>query len=152
MIENNKFDIYTEKKFLHIISNFKYGDTNGGKLRNLRLQNNTTIKQLSRHTGVCSTTLMHLEQNKIKYPFYYWKLICEHFSTNHVEYLELYTMKEDSIQEKLIKIRALLGAKTWANVGEYLGYSEGFVLDLLNRYTPNAAHLKLINSTLEKYK
>lgn len=61
-------------------------------------------------------------------------------------------MKEETIQDKLLKIRAYTGSKNWEEVGQHLGYSEGFILDLLNRYTPNSHHLKKINALLSELK
>lgn len=145
MDEVTKFDI--TKEFIPIIyKNRSYGTM----LRNLRLKNNLTIKELSKKINISSTTLMMVEKDKIQKPYYYWKLICNCFNTNHIEYLKLYSLREASIQEKLIKVRALLGAKSWSEVGDYLGYSEGFIIDLLTRYTPKVKHLERINAAIER--
>lgn len=146
--EVRKFDIHKNKKFLPSAHNA----SRGTKLKNLRLNHNMTLKQLSKAVKISDTTLMHVEQNKIKFPYHYWKMICDYFGENHVSYLNLYSLAENSTQEKLIKIRAYIGAKKWGIVGDYLGYSEGFTIDLLTRYTPNDHHLNIINSALNKLK
>ncbi|KYH35812.1 helix-turn-helix protein [Clostridium tepidiprofundi DSM 19306] len=143
-----KFDI-VKKKFLHIICN---KNSPGIKLKNLRVKNNVTLSQLAKYTGISSKTLQRIENDKVKKPYYYWKKICDYFGINHIDYLELLTLPEKTIQEKLIKIRALLGARTWKEVAEYLGYSKEFVSDLLTRYTPNKKHLYIINNTLNNLK
>ncbi|ARC85624.1 helix-turn-helix family protein [Clostridium argentinense CDC 2741] len=149
---DSKFDL--RKEFLPIIynKNDTQNNTPGTKLRELRLKNNITQKQLAEKTSISEITIMHVEQNKIDVPYYYWKKICDYFGVNHIKYLKLYTLKEDSIQDKLKKLRVYLGAKNWREVGEYLGYSEGFTYDLFTRYIPNANHLKVVNSALDKFK
>jgi transcriptional regulator with XRE-family HTH domain len=142
---NSKFDLRT-KKSLHII----YTENYGTKLRNLRLISGMTAKELSSKINICDKTLRDVERNKISKPFYYWKLICDYFKIDHIDYLELDTMGENTIKEKLEKIRAFIGAKSWEEVGIYLGYSEGFILDLLTRYTPNEFMKGKINSALDK--
>ncbi|WP_291560741.1 MULTISPECIES: helix-turn-helix domain-containing protein [unclassified Clostridium] len=147
-----KFDICKNKKFLNSSRNTSKDVSIGEKLRTLRLNNNLTLKQLSNVIGISHTTLMHVEQNKINLPYNYWKMICDFFEENHISYLSLDSFPENSVKEKLLKIRAYTGAKSWEEVGKYIGYSEGFTIDLLTRYTPNANHLKVINSTLDKLK
>lgn len=144
----NKFDI--EKEFLPIIYKNQDSSSRGIKLRTLRLSRNMTIKELSKATNISTTTLMHVEQNKISVPYYYWKKICDYFDVNNIEYLELLTLPEKSIQDKLWKIRIVLGAKTWSEVGKELGYSSGFISDMLNRYTPTEENIKRINDTLNR--
>ncbi|MBU3208497.1 hypothetical protein KPL28_02470 [Clostridium algidicarnis] len=61
-------------------------------------------------------------------------------------------MKELSVSDKLIKIRAYTGARTWKEVGIYLGYSESFISDMMTRYTPNENHRKKINHALQMLK
>lgn len=78
--------------------------------------------------------------------------MCNYFSINHIDYLGLSDLPEDTIQDKLIKIRALLGAKSWSDVANYLGYSQGFVIDLLTRYAPKANHINKINLILASFK
>ena len=141
---HNKFDI--NKKFLPII--YKTC-TPGVKLRELRLNHGVTIKDLSNAIKTNETTLMHIEQDKINIPYWYWKNICDYFHVNHINYLGLYTLPQDSIQEKLIKIRAGLGARTWEDVGMYLGYSKGYISDMLTRYVPTGNTIKNIDSKLQ---
>lgn len=143
------------KKFLPYIctSNIEpFNETSGRKLRDLRLKKNLTIKQLSENIGINPTTLMHVEQDKISVPYHYFKLICDYFKVNHASYLQLYTMNEDSMQDKLIKIRALLGARTWKDVAQLLGYRESFINDLMTRYKGNEDHTRIVNNALEKLK
>ncbi|MEW9093915.1 MAG: helix-turn-helix transcriptional regulator [Clostridiaceae bacterium] len=143
-----KFDLHKEKKFLHII----YSKNEGVKIKNLRLKNDMTLKQLSKEIGISEVTLTKVENNRIRVPYYYWKLICDFYKVDHISYLGLCNMDEDSIENKLIKIRAYLGAKRWGNVGSYLGYSEAFIVDMLTRYTPNKKQLDNIDITLRKIK
>lgn len=142
---HDKFDI--NKKFLPYI--YKTC-TPGVKLRELRLKNNTLIKGISNAIGVSTKTLMYVEQDKINIPYWYWKLICDYFGVNHIKYLELWKLKQNSIQEKLFKIRAGLGARTWEDVGNYIGYSDGYITDMLTRYTPNENTTNIIDSKLQE--
>lgn len=142
----SKFDV--EKKILPII----YTCNESSKIRDLRLKNKTTLKELSKEINISITTLRHIEIGKIQVPYYYWKIICNHFNIDHVQYLSLYNMKELSVLDKLIKIRAYLGARTWGEVGVYLGYSQSFISDIFTRYTPNETHCKYIDYALEKLK
>ena len=145
---NLKFDIEKEKKLLPIICTNK----EGAKIRNLRIENKLTLKELSEKIGINVTTLRHVEVGKIKVPYYYWKLTCDYFGVNHIRYLELYNMKEKTYSDKLWKMRAYLGARTWEDVAEYLGYSSGYISDLLTRYTPNSSLIDKLDRTLEKLK
>lgn len=111
-----------------------------------------SIKELSKHVGISETTLSCVERDRIKTPYYYWKHICDYFEVNNIEYLQLYNMKEKTIQEKLYKIRAYIGAKNWDDVGKYLGYSKGFVSDLLTRYVPSKDIINRLTRKLEKIK
>jgi transcriptional regulator with XRE-family HTH domain len=144
---STKFDIYKNKKFLPII----YANNEGSKLRKLRLKDNISMHDLSKKISISETTLMHIEQNKIKNPYYYWKIICDYFNVNHIEYLNLKTMKEDNIIDKLIKLRAFIGTKSWAGVGKYLGYSGEFISDLISRYTPNKSNIEKINNAIKDF-
>lgn len=148
---DSKFDLKI-KKNLHIIYDENYNENQGLKMRNLRLKNNLTLHELSSRIDINETTLRQMELNKIKMPYYYWKTVCNFFDVDHVVYLELCTMKEESIQDKLIKIRALIGAKSWKDVADCLGYSVGFINDLMTRYVPNINHMKIIDSVIEKFK
>jgi|GEM_PF-4575451 len=147
-----KFDICKNKKLPSSSPRVSKDVSIGGKLRTLRLNNNLTLKQLSNNIGISSVTLMHVEHNKIKLPYNYWKNVCIYLGENHIEYLGLNSLSENSYQEKLLKIRAYLGAKSWEEVGEYIGYSEGFITDMLTRYPPNSNHIKVINSALDNLK
>lgn len=148
MDSDSKFDIHRNKAMIH----HQIGDeTPGSLLRNLRLKSNMTIKQLSKATGIDTTTLMHVEQGKVKMPYFYWKTICNYYGINHIKYLKLYTMNENTIEEKFLKLRACIGAKTWGEVSSRLGYNKAFVSDLLHRYKANSKHLDKINSLLKEF-
>lgn len=147
MGSDNKFDIYKNKAIMHNVN----AETPGSLLRNLRLKSNMTIKQLAKACNISDTTLMNIEQNKIKNPYFYWKAICNYYGINHIQYLKLYSLSENTFEEKLLKLRAYLGARTWEEVAHYLGYSKSFVPDLLHRYKPNDRHLDMINSSLKAF-
>ncbi len=110
------------------------------------------MKSLSKLIHINETTLRNIEKDRIKKPYFYWKIYCGYFNVNHVDYLGLCTMNEETIQDKLLKIRAYTGSRNWEEVGKHLGYSEGFILDLLNRYTPNSHHLQKISAFLNTLK
>ena len=148
MDSDTKFDIKKEKKFLPI----NICNTPGTKLRDLRLKNNMTLKKLANKININAATLMHLEQDKINMPYHYWKAICDCFCINHIEYLELDALKEETIQDKLLKIRAYIGGVKWKDVGDYLGYSKAFTIDLLTRYKPNKNQIRRINTALKELK
>lgn len=155
MGSDNKFEFHKNKKIYHQ-NIYKYNNVEispGMRLRELRLNKNLTINKLSKLINVSSTTLRHVEQDKIKPPFsyYYWKVICNYFNINHIEYFNLNELKEDTLQEKLLKIRALLGAKSWDEVGKALGYSKEFTIDLLTRYKGNNYHIEKINNLLNSF-
>lgn len=133
-----------------MIYNDIYVDSYGAKLRELRLKNGMTINKLSIELSISSTTLMHVEQNKIKVPYYYWKVICNYFNMNNINYLKLYDMKQNTTKEKLVKIRACIGAENWGYVGKHLGCSRGYINDILTRYKPNRDILSRIDLSLEK--
>lgn len=123
----------------------------GKKLRTLRLKNDMTIKELSAKINVDCITLMHVELNKIKMPFYYWRLICDYFNINHIKYLDLNNMNESSLQDKTTKIRAFIGAKRWEHIGKYLGYNKRFIIEIRTRYKPNEKNLLKINANLDEF-
>lgn len=118
------------------------------------MKNDFTMKELAKEIKINEVTLMNVENNKmniLKAP-YYWKLVCDYFNINNIQYLELYNMKEDSIKNKLIKIRSCVGARTWEDTGKYLGYSRGFIFNLMNGYSPEKKYLDKINKKLEEFK
>lgn len=144
--DDNKFDVTRN------FTTYIYEDTSGTRLKTLRLEHNLTIDNLSKELNISSSTLSSVEHDKIKVPYYYWKIICSYFNVNNIEYLQLYNMKEKTVQEKLIKLRAYIGARGWSDVGKYLGYSKGFVSDMLTRYEPNKNIINKIDMKLKEIK
>lgn len=109
-----------------------------------------TIDNLSKELNISSSTLSCIEHDKIKIPYYYWKIICDYFKIDNIEYLQLYNMKEKTVQEKLIKLRAYIGARGWIDVGKCLGYSKGFISDMITRYEPNKDIVNKIDMKLKE--
>jgi transcriptional regulator with XRE-family HTH domain len=135
----DKFDVVNEKKLpiIYIQKANNFNEDSGMKIRTLRLQSNLTIKELSKLTGINSTTLMHIEHNKIKTPYYYFHLICKVLNTDHIKYLELHNLPEKTIKDKLWKIRILIGANSWEGTGDFLGFKKSKVIEWLNRRKEN---------------
>jgi len=60
-------------------------------------------------------------------------------------------MNESSLLDKTTKIRAFIGAKTWEEIGKYLGNGESYILEIRTRYKPNEKNLLKINSNLDAF-
>ncbi|PJI10196.1 MULTISPECIES: helix-turn-helix domain-containing protein [Clostridium] len=101
-------------------------------MRELRLKNNMTLDKLSKKINISVDTLMHVEEDKLNNP-YYWRLICNYFGINHINYLKLYNMKEKCSKEKLLKLKAYMGAKSWKSVSISLGYSKDYISEILRK-------------------
>ncbi len=109
-----------------------------------------TLKQLADKIHTSDNTLICVEKDKIKYPYYYWKLICGYFNINHIQYLDINKMNETTIQEKLVKIRAYLGAKTWEDVSHYLGYTKSYAVDSM-KHNPRKKKIEELDSILKGF-
>ncbi|MBU3107118.1 helix-turn-helix domain-containing protein [Clostridium gasigenes] len=133
------------------MESFKTNQTPGIKLKTLRLKSNLTVKELSYLINISSKTLNGIENDNIHNP-YYWHKICNVFNTNANVFLDLYDMPENTLEDKLIKIRALLGSLSWKEVSLSLDISEYAISEFkkgktksnLNRY------LLLIDEKLEE--
>lgn len=141
-----KFDI--DKK----LSPLLYDDSIGYKLKKLRLKNKMTQKQLSKELGFSHMTLLHLEHDKITLPYYYAKKICNYYKVDYVQYLELYSLPEKNYKDKIEKLRAYLGARSWEEVATYLNVKESLIIDYLTRISPTKHHIYNVEIFLNKIK
>lgn len=137
------------KKFFPLYNSANFGL----KIKQLRIKNKMTLKELSTNVQISVTTIMHIEQNKISTPYQYWKKICDFYNVNYVQYLELYTLPENTLEEKLWKMRIYIGAKNWDIVAKKLNYTGATISDILiNRYVPSKNFLYNLENFIKEIK
>ena len=124
-------------------------ETIGIKLKNLRLKNNTSRAALAKILNIDDKTLKNVENNvKTKYVYYYIHLYAKIFNVDKVEYFKLYNMKEFSNKDKLLKIRAYIGAKTWYEVADILDVD----ISTIMRYKRIDKPINIIDKKLKEIK
>lgn len=145
-----KFDI--KKKILPIIYDKK---TLGNRLKFIRIKNKTSMDELCNNIPISTTTLALLEKDGVSdlYKYFYSKKICDYFSEDYIQIGELYSLPEKNYIDKLYKIRAYLGVRSWKGVATELNYSSAFIIDLLSReYIANKNNIERIDNLLKKLK
>nr|WP_278337154.1 helix-turn-helix domain-containing protein [Clostridium cavendishii] len=130
-------------------------NTYGSKLRRLRLKKGLTLKKLSFLMNISSATLKNLEKDRIPSPncYYYYYIYCNKLNVNHIDYLQLLTLSETSIQDKLLKIRAFCGHKTWKETSYYINVHSDTIHNWINNESkPTLINVKRIDLLLSKLK
>ncbi|MCR6515283.1 helix-turn-helix domain-containing protein [Clostridium sp. LY3-2] len=124
----------------------------------LRLEHNISLLELGAATNISETTISKLERNLLspKNAFYYYKILSDYFKVDYYDTFKLLTLPEKTIQDKILKLKALLGTKNLSDVDTLLGKYETFVNEVLykekNNIYINEETEKLITETLIKLK
>lgn len=108
-------------------------------MKTLRLNHKLTLNELSKRTNLTVNTLISIEKGRLTKPskYHYYYIICNLFNVNHITYLELNKMKEDTIENIILKFRAYLGVKSNKELSTYIFNKKYYLEDMLKRKTIN---------------
>ncbi|GAB6170104.1 hypothetical protein JCM1393_25640 [Clostridium carnis] len=109
----------------------------GYKLAELRLKNNITKRDLSSLLNISEKTLRSLETGQLNNPFYYYNIYCRHFGFKAYNYLDFSLIKTDTLNGKVIFLKAYYGVKSNKELDLILRFYKGAITDYLNHKSKN---------------
>ncbi|GAA0107411.1 hypothetical protein UT300015_04700 [Clostridium tertium] len=124
----------------------------GHKLIELRLKNNVNKRDLSKALDISEKTLKHIEEGKIKNPYYYYYIYCRHFNLSSNIYLDFNLIKTDDLSGKLEFIKAFYGLKSLKDIDMILNLRLGSISEYINGKNKNSNIETRIENKVTKLK
>lgn len=124
----------------------------GRRLSELRLKNNITKKDLAKALNISEKTLKHIEEGKIKKPYYYYYIYCRHFNLCSNTYLDFNLMETKNFLEKLDFLKAYYGVKSLKDLDKELNFRLGSISEYINGKNKNHNIEILINNEVDNLK
>lgn len=124
----------------------------GHKLIELRLKNNLTKRDLSKALNISEKTLKHIEEGKIKNPYYYYYIYCRHFNLSSNIYLDFNLIKTNDLSGKLEFIKAFYGLKSLKDIDMILNLRPGSISEYINGKNKNSNIETRIENKVAKLK
>ena len=113
--------IYKEKSLYE-----KYGT----KLKELRLKNNVTLKDLAESLDTTTNTLREIESGNGRDRFYFYYIYCRHFNLSSYKYLDYSLLPINTFNDKIILLKAYTGLKSNIELDTKLGLYKGALYDV----------------------
>lgn len=115
--------------------NEKPSDFRGRMLKTLRLKQNLTLKEVSKLSNISEKTLIQLEKDRLlttlKYKYY--QKLCNVYNVNHINYLKLDELKEDTIEDVIFKFKVYLGFTNNQELSLYIFNSKSTIDTMFSR-------------------
>lgn len=134
------------------ILNTENSSHRGVLVKNLRLNNNVTLKDLSKLLNVSENSLRTIESIEKESSYYYYHLYCRHFAVDPYIYLDYSTLPTHTFEEKLIAIKAFYGFKNIEDVDKLLGLYAGSISDVKRGRLCKSKVVNLLDKTIYEYK
>lgn len=124
----------------------------GYKLAELRLKNNITKRELSKALNISEKTLKHIEEGRIKNPYYYYYIYCRHFDLCSNMYLDFNLIKTESLLGKIEFLKAFYGFNNLKSLDKKLNLRPGSISEYINNRTNNINIKNVIQNEVAKLK
>ena len=126
--------------------------------KELRLKNNLTLRQLSKLTGITVNTILDIEKGRLtrssKYHYYY--IICKLFNIDHISYFKLNELKEDTLEDVILKFKVYLGITNNEELSKYIFNTKHTINGMLRRRNTKSKSFQkksiIIVETFQNYK
>ena len=128
------------------------GKHRGILIKNLRLFNNVTLKELSKLLSVSENSLRTIESTEKESSYYYYHLYCRHFSVDPYIYLDYSNLSTHTLEDKIIAIKAFLGYKNTEDIDKIIGLYSGAISDCKRGRFPKSKVCALLDEFIYEYK
>ena len=126
--------------------------------KDIRLKSNLTLNQFSKLTNISVKTILDVEKGRListsKYHYYY--IVCKIFNINHISYFKLDELKENTLEDIILKFKAYLGFRNNTELSMYIFDNKNTINELLRKRNRNSKLFKqksiIIVETFQKYK
>jgi len=105
----------------------------GKKIKELRLKNHLSKKELATALGISNVTLNSLEKGEIAKPYYYYYIYCRHFNIASYKYLNYFSINLTNYKDKIIFLQLYYGLKKLKELDKILKLYAGCITDYLSR-------------------
>ncbi|MEG2412375.1 MAG: helix-turn-helix transcriptional regulator [Clostridium sp.] len=103
-------------------------------ITNLRLNNNTTLRELSIALKLSENTLRNIEKGKYKLSFYYYFLYCRHFKVDSYSFLNYSSLPTKTLKDKIETLKAYYGFRNNKQLDALLELYNGAIDDCCSKH------------------